>query len=100
MWRMEQWSMHKELQQKWNYNTLLKFNAVVHVQTNTITLRTLSESAENIQLHALTFHIRLVRSTILQTMKGEPEQAPLQCGEWNGGLYIKNYSKNGIKTHY
>ena len=61
--------MHKELQQKWNYNTLLKFNAVVHVQTNTITLRTLPESAENIQLHALTFHIRPVRLTILQTMK-------------------------------
>ena len=31
---------------------------------------------------------------------GEPEQAPLQCGEWNGGLCMKNYSKNEITTHY
>ena len=50
MWRMEWWSMHKELQQKRNYNIPLQFDAVVHVQTNTITLWTLPKSAENIQL--------------------------------------------------
>ena len=31
------WSIHEEPQEKWNYNTLVKFG-MVHVQTNTINL--------------------------------------------------------------
>ena len=84
--------------EKQNCNTLLQFGTVVHVQTNTINLWILTYKfwvmQEYFWLHFLMFHIRLVWSTMPQTMKrqricwsilgwyGKP------ChDEWNGKDY-------------